>query len=133
MDRLSSHSRCRTRKCPSNGKNANLPQLDLANSEFQTVIAAQAALPDDQADVGSGFVTFSLFFGGSIFVALGETIFINQLGPALKQHAAVVPADVVIEIGATGVRKYFHGLLLQGVILAYNQALTHAFVSPSFD
>lgn len=70
-----------------------------------------------------------MFFGGAIFVALGETIFVNQLGPALHRYAQIVPAEVVIELGATGVRKFFHGLLLDSVILAYNQALTHAFVS----
>jgi hypothetical protein len=92
-------------------------------------VAVQAVIPESEADVGSGFVTFSFFLGGAIFVALGQTIFINRIGPALLKYAPQIPKEEIIKMGATGVRKYFTGVVLEKVVLAYNQALTQSYVS----
>lgn len=71
---------------------------------------------------------FFQYFGGAVANSIGKTIFINALGPALLDYAPNVNAQEVIHAGATEIFKLVQPEDFQGVILAYNKALTLTFV-----
>jgi hypothetical protein len=79
--------------------------------------------------LGTALVVFKQFFGGRIFIALGQTIFTNSLAPALEKFAPSVDAQFVINVGATKLRCTVPASEFRGVLMAYNQALMHTFVS----
>jgi hypothetical protein len=91
--------------------------------------AVQHAVPASQLSVGTALVVFAQFFGGAIFLAFGQTAFINSLGPALEKFAPAVDTQFVVDTGATSLRDAVPAGELRGVLIAYNQALTHTFVS----
>jgi hypothetical protein len=95
----------------------------------QPISAVQAALPKESMAVGNAFLMFSQILGGAIFVSLGQTIFSNQLRPALRHFAPTVDVEAVYAVGATAFRTVVTEAEVPGVVLAYNQALTRVFVS----
>jgi hypothetical protein len=72
----------------------------------------------------------SRFLGGAIFLAIGESIFVQQLVKDIASMAPGVDANAVIIAGAQGVRKVVSAVSLAAVITAYNSAVTTVFVSP---
>lgn len=72
-------------------------------------------------------VVFSQTFGGALFLSFAQTTFSNGLTGALHQFAPEVDAEAVIHAGATGFRDLVAGNSVHGVILAYNQAISHVF------
>ena len=98
----------------------------------QPLSAVQAALPKESLAVGNAFLMFSQILGGAIFVSLGQTIFSNQLRPALRHFAPTVDVEAVYAVGATAFRTVVTEAEVPGVVLAYNQALTRVFVSLLF-
>ena len=99
----------------------------------QPITAIQTAVPASQISVGSALVVFTQFFGAAIFIAIGQTIFTNSLGPALDKFAPAVNAQFVINVGATNLRSAVPESELSGVLMAYNEALMHTFVSHLYD
>jgi len=95
-------------------------------------IAMQNSLPEAEVAIGTAIVVFSQFFGGAVFVSLGQTVFLNRLAPALAKFEPTVSAASLIEVGATSVRSAVSKSQLEGVLKAYNLALTQTFVSLSF-
>jgi len=95
----------------------------------QPMNAVQIDVPADQLSIGTALVVFTQFFGGAVFIALAQTTFTNSLGPALAKFAPSVNAGFVIGVGATSLREAVHADELEGVLMAYNEALTHTFVS----
>ena len=95
----------------------------------QPLTAVQSSIPPNQIPVGTALVVFTQFFGGAIFVAFAQTAFTNSLGPALEKFAPGVNAADLINVGATSLRGSVSANELQGVLVAYNQALIHTFVS----
>jgi hypothetical protein len=67
---------------------------------------------------------FCQYFGGALLLSLGQTVFLGQLGLALQRFAPNVRAEDLINAGATNVRTIVPAVELNGVILAYNRALT---------
>ncbi|KAH9210621.1 hypothetical protein DL95DRAFT_512897 [Leptodontidium sp. 2 PMI_412] len=67
---------------------------------------------------------------GALFVSIGPNVFTNKLVEGLSKYAPSVDRLSVLRIGATSLQSS-HDLDksdLPGVILAYNDALTHAFL-----
>lgn len=95
----------------------------------QPITAIQTTVPASEVSVGSALVVFTQFFGAAIFIALGQTTFTNSLGPALEKYAPAVNAQFVINVGATNLRHAVPADELNGVLMAYNKALMHTFVS----
>jgi hypothetical protein len=93
------------------------------------MVAVQNTLSVSEAAIGTSLVVFSQYFGGALFSSFAETTFTNSLKIGLKTFAPAVDAQKVIEAGASSVRADFSGALLHGVLLAYNQAISHTFVS----
>ena len=72
-------------------------------------------------------VVFSQNFGGALFLSFDQTTFSNGLNDALHKYAPEVDAGAVIHAGATGFRALVDKNSLDGVILAYNKAVSHVF------
>lgn len=70
---------------------------------------------------------FSQIFGGALFLAFAQTIFNTGLSTSLHKHAASISVAVIQEAGATGVRSAVPSDLLNGVLVAYNEAIMHVF------
>jgi hypothetical protein len=71
----------------------------------------------------------SRFLGGSIFLAIGESIFVEQLVKDILSMAPGVDPNTIVAVGAQGVRKVVSVLELPSVLVAYNSAVTTVFVS----
>jgi hypothetical protein len=97
----------------------------------QPLTAVQTNVPASQISVGTALVVFTQFFGGAVFIAFAQTTFTNSLGPALREFAPNVSAKFVIDTGATNLRDMVPAGELNGVLMAYNKALIHTFVSTS--
>ena len=72
-------------------------------------------------------VIFSQTLGGAIFLTLAETDFSSSLTKGLKAFAPDISVETVIAAGASAVREVVPKPELASVLLAYNQAIRHAF------
>ena len=90
-------------------------------------MAIQAALPRDQVPIGMALVIFAQTFGGALFLSFAETDFSNSLIKAINTFAPNVSAKAINDAGASGVRAIVPKPELASVLLAYNQAVQHAF------
>jgi hypothetical protein len=93
------------------------------------LLAIQSSFPPHEATIGTSLVIFCQYFGGAIFSSVGETILINGLRDSLPKYAPGVNFQRIVDVGAAGVRSEVPARELPGVLLAYNQALSHVFVS----
>ncbi|KAG0645299.1 Efflux pump mlcE [Hyphodiscus hymeniophilus] len=93
----------------------------------QPVVAVQHTLDRSQMAIGASMVIFSQFFGGAIMLAVAVTDFRSSLITALKRYAPEVNADLIMNVGAAGVRKALTSQQLPGVLEAYNHAITNTF------
>ncbi|KAF4637539.1 hypothetical protein G7Y89_g534 [Cudoniella acicularis] len=93
----------------------------------QPIVAVQNTLEPSRMAVGTSMILFCQFFGGALFLALAETDFSSSLRSALKQYAPEVDANLITDVGAAGVKKAVMSQQLQGVLKAYNQAITNTF------
>ncbi|KAE9380142.1 MFS general substrate transporter [Stipitochalara longipes BDJ] len=93
----------------------------------QPLTAIQAALPPSKVPVGTAFLMFSQVLSGALFISFGQTIFSNQLGPALARFAPEVDAALLLKVGATNFRSVVSEESTGRVVQAYNLALTRVF------
>ncbi|TQN65339.1 Aspyridones efflux protein [Colletotrichum shisoi] len=94
----------------------------------QPLIAVQVVL--DMADVptGTAIIIFTQQIGGAIFVAIGQTVFTNQLVERLVQHVPDIEPHSVIAAGVTAIRKTLDAEFLPAVEQAYSDALAQTFL-----
>ncbi|KAH7115119.1 major facilitator superfamily domain-containing protein [Dendryphion nanum] len=95
------------------------------------LVAAQSTLLPSESSIAIAMLLFSQFFGGSIVNCIAKTIFINDLRPALHQYVPSVDPQKVIDAGATEIIKLVEPKDVQGIIVAYNRALTVTFWLPT--
>ena len=98
----------------------------------QPLTAVQAALPPPKVPVGTAFLMFCQVLSGALFISFGQTVFSNQLGPALARYAPDVNAALLLKVGATNFRSVVGEESVGRVVQAYNLALTRVFVSDIF-
>ncbi|KAE9374685.1 MFS general substrate transporter [Stipitochalara longipes BDJ] len=92
------------------------------------VIGLMALLPQSDLPTATSISVFFQFFGGAIFLAIGENIFVSSLVKNLHVYAPQVDAQTVVVAGAEGLRKVVQaGPDLHGALLAYNVAITQTF------
>lgn len=72
---------------------------------------------------------FSQVLSGALFISFGQTVFSNQLGPALRKFVPDVDAEALLKVGATNFRNVVSEQEVGRVVEAYNLALTRVFVS----
>ena len=87
-----------------------------------------ALLPQSDLPTATSISVFFQFFGGAIFLAIGENIFVSSLVKHLHLYAPQVDAEAVVIAGAEGLRKVVSaGPDLHAALLAYNVAITQTF------
>lgn len=92
----------------------------------QSIICAQTALDLKDVPVGTALVMFCQMLGGALFVSVGQNVFTNRLLSGLRTAAPGVNPAIVLKVGATELAKQIPPQYLQGVRVAYNDALTNA-------
>jgi len=94
----------------------------------QPLIAVQTVLDISQVPVGTSVIIFVQTLGGALFVSVGQNVFTNRLVQGLAKYAPSVDPKIVLSTGATSIQQTIEKASLPGVTLAYNNALTHAFL-----
>lgn len=92
----------------------------------QPNMAVQTVLLRKDVPIGSSLVFFGQSLGGAIFVSVAQNIFTNKLKDYLT-HIQGIHVGVVMEAGATNIRRVVPPELLRPVLIAFNHALTKAF------
>ena len=72
-------------------------------------------------------MNFSLNLGGALFIAIGQSIFTNRLATNLATNVPILNPEIVLNTGATSLRTAVDSGSLEGVLVAYNGALIHAY------
>ncbi|KAF3928669.1 hypothetical protein AA313_de0210117 [Arthrobotrys entomopaga] len=94
----------------------------------QSAIAAQTVLERKDVPVGTSMIMFSQILGGAVFLAVGQTNFLNKL---IKGVVAIngpgFDAQMVAHTGATDLRKVVKPEFLPQVLDAYNTAVVNVF------
>lgn len=72
-------------------------------------------------------LVFSQTFGGSLFLALSQTAFTNSLKAALQTFAPDIEVETLLTAGASALRDVVPAASLNGVLLAYSEAISHVF------
>jgi hypothetical protein len=102
--------------------------LDHQLTPPQPVIGLMALLPQSDLPTATSISVFFQFFGGAIFLAIGENIFVSSLVKHLHIYAPELDAEKVVLVGAEGLRKVVQaGPDLHGALLAYDAAITQTF------
>ncbi|KIW40335.1 uncharacterized protein PV06_07542 [Exophiala oligosperma] len=97
-------------------------------SVFQMPITAiQGFLPKKEQAMATSQVFFCQYLGGTIFLAIAQTLFTGSLRSALHRDAPGVNAEHIIEVGASAVRSAVSPADLPGVLKAYNHAIVDDF------
>lgn len=91
------------------------------------MMAVQATL--DMADIptGTAIVFFFQTFGGALFIAVTQNIFLNKIYSNMAIFAPEFPADVVATTGATSLRAIVPPQYIEGVVRAYSNSLDQCF------
>jgi hypothetical protein len=108
--------------------------LSNTNSK-QPLIALMTLIPSADLPVVTSIAVFFQFFGGAIFLAISENIFVSKLVDSLHVYAPSLDAEMVVAAGAEGLRKVVNmetvggddQLVLAGALVAYNKAIMQTF------
>jgi MFS family permease len=95
----------------------------------QPLVAVQAVLDIKDVPSGTSIVILVQTLGGTIFVSIAQSLFSNQLVKSLHELTPTLDPVSVLAAGATELRQTLPRELLPGVIMAYNTALTKAFLA----
>ncbi|RVD82123.1 uncharacterized protein DFL_006557 [Arthrobotrys flagrans] len=102
--------------------------LGLGFGMQQPAIAAQAVLERKDVPIGTSMVMFCQILGGAIFIAVGQSNFVNKLVKGLVAiNAEGFDASKVIHIGATHLKEAVAPQYLPQVWEAYNTAIVNVF------
>ncbi|EGD96741.1 MFS transporter [Trichophyton tonsurans CBS 112818] len=89
-----------------------------------SIIAAQAVLPLEDVAVGTVIMMFCQTLGGALFVSVGQNVFTNLLVKGVVNAAPGLDPQLVLRVGATQLKSMIPPQFLDGVQVAYNDALT---------
>lgn len=89
----------------------------------QTVLAVQAVLPGQDISTGMAIMLFGGQLGGAVFLAVAETIFLQQLTTALGRVPGA-DVDAIIKAGAADLDTTVPALVLSQTQSSYNGAIT---------
>lgn len=92
----------------------------------QAGMAAQTCLGRKDVMTGVALMFFFQGLGGAVWLAVGQTIFSHSLVKHLGKVAELNPA-LIVNTGATDLRKLVPAHLLPAVLQAYNAALSDTF------
>lgn len=92
-----------------------------------TLIAVQTVLPKKDVPTGTAIVIFSQTLGGAIMVSVAQNVNTNQLLSGLARTVPTLNPAIVLRTGATELKNIVPPDMLEGVLIAYNDALTRTF------
>ena len=93
----------------------------------QSMLAIQAVLSNTDLPIGTSLVIFSQTLGGAIGITIGQSIFGNQLVKDILKFAPGIDPASVVNLGASHLQRDIPAQFLNGVRLAYNNAITTGF------
>jgi len=93
----------------------------------QMLVAVQTALPKKDIPIGTAIIMFSQTLGGALFISVGQNVFTNSLLTNLKAVVPDLNPAIVLAVGATEIKHQIEERFLDGVLVAYNSALTQTF------
>lgn len=93
-------------------------------------IAVQVVLSKKDMPSGNAIAIFFNSLGGAVAVSAAQNVFSNALVREIPKQAPGVDPQVVIDAGATGIRRVTSAEELPGVLEAYNRAVVGTFVLP---
>lgn len=93
----------------------------------QGIIAAQTVCTLEDIPTATAIMNFCLNLGGALFIAVGQNIFTNRLSTNLANNVPILNPSIVLNTGATSLRNAVGSDSLEGVLFAYNDALTHTY------
>lgn len=94
----------------------------------QPLMAVQTVLDIADVPTGTSVIVFVQTLGGALFVSISQNVFTNKLVDYIAEFVPGLDPRVVLATGATSIQSDIPVDMLQGVILAYNDALTHTFI-----
>ncbi|KAK4500045.1 hypothetical protein PRZ48_008231 [Zasmidium cellare] len=95
----------------------------------QMLVAAQVVLAANDVATGTALVMFAQTLGGTLFLAVAQSVFQRKLLQGLEQKAPQVDAAALVASGATAYQGTVPTEYLSSVHDAYNEALTETFVA----
>ncbi|KAL9090876.1 MAG: hypothetical protein Q9165_005084 [Trypethelium subeluteriae] len=90
--------------------------------------AVQVVLDSKDMPSGNAVTIFFNTLGGAIAISAVENIFLNKLVQGVPKYAPGLNPAIIINSGATHIREIVTPTQLPGVLHAYNQAITTAFI-----
>jgi hypothetical protein len=90
-------------------------------------VAVQNVVKPELNAVATSALVFMQGFGSALFLSFAQTTFSSALRDAIPHFAPEVDVQMVIDAGATAIRDVVPKASLKGVLLAYNQAVSHVF------
>lgn len=94
------------------------------------LIAVQVVLSSKDMPSGNALAIFFNSLGGAISISIAQNIFTNGLNKNIPKYAPNVSPKVVIDAGATNLRKTISAADLPAVLKAYMLSLDQAYVIP---
>jgi hypothetical protein len=91
------------------------------------LLAIQNSVSPAEIPVSMSLVIFAQTFFSSLFLSFAQTAFTNGLTDALPKFAPGVDVQAVVKAGASAFRTVVPAAFLPGVLLAFNQAVSHVF------
>ena len=91
-------------------------------------IAVQVVLSKKDMPIGNAVAIFFNTLGGAFAVSVAQNIFSNTLVKAIPKYTTGVNASVIVAAGASHVREVTPPAQLEGVLRAYDDAVTSAFI-----
>ena len=90
----------------------------------------QNVLNEEDQYICNALYVFFQNLGGGITISLAQTVLQNTLMSKLPQLAPGVSAERVILVGATNLHRVFPGQVLEGILKAYEIAISQTFIIP---
>ncbi|KAL2814081.1 MFS toxin efflux pump [Aspergillus cavernicola] len=91
------------------------------------MLVAQAAVPLTDMAMATTLLTFTQTLSGAVFLAVGQSVFQNQLIVKLHQYAPNVDTSAVIAGGVTAIRNHVSAAQLPSALAGYNDAIMQTF------
>ncbi|OJJ51246.1 hypothetical protein ASPZODRAFT_87380 [Penicilliopsis zonata CBS 506.65] len=93
----------------------------------QCMMVPQTILEGEDIALGTAVIMFAETISGTIFLAVGESIFENKLVSELRDHAPTVDPSIVIANGASGLRaamgEIYGVQVVEEILVSYADAL----------
>ncbi|ETN36532.1 uncharacterized protein HMPREF1541_08810 [Cyphellophora europaea CBS 101466] len=91
-------------------------------------IAVQVVLAKKDMPTGNAVAIFFNSLGGAISISIAQNIFANTLVKEVPRYAPGLDPQILLAAGATNVRSVVPPELLDGVLFAYNKAVTSSYI-----